>query len=254
MAADDDIKAQLLGFALVPRPDRLAVPAIEQVPVALRPEVTKLGSELATLGLTSGLERPSAGLRARILASAAKTSRKALLVVDMVCDHLTPGSLLEVPRAREVVPALAKRIEEARAAGVPVVYVLDQHEIDDPDLDDWGTHNVRGSPGAQVWPGLEPKDGDKIVTKPSYSGFYKSDLLAVLDELKIGTLVLTGCLTEVHIQATAMDAMHHGFCVEVPEDSQAGTTAELEQGALAVMKVLIPYAPARRERLARLAA
>src|ERR1051326_3516855 len=86
MAADDDIKAQLLGFALVPRPDRLAVPAIEQVPVPLRPEVAKLGSELASLGLTSGSAKPSAGLRARILASAGKTSRKALLVVDMVCD------------------------------------------------------------------------------------------------------------------------------------------------------------------------
>src|SRR5919109_4508530 len=108
MAAEDDIKAQLLGFALVPRPDRLGEPAAEQLPAAIRPEVAKMGIDLASLGLSGDSERPSAGLRARILASAARTSRKALLVVDMVCDHLTPGSLLEVPRARDVVPALAK--------------------------------------------------------------------------------------------------------------------------------------------------
>ena len=250
----EDIKAELLGFALVARPDRLATLASEQLPAEVRGEAAQIQVELAALAVGAVAEKPGGALRQRILASAARTSRKALLVVDMVCDHLTPGSLLEVPRARDVVPSLAGRIERARAEGVPVVYVLDQHEADDPDLDDWGTHNVRGSPGAQVWPGLDPKPGDRIVTKPSYSGFYRSDLLRVLDELKIDTLVLTGCLTEIHLQATAMDAMHHGFLVEVPADSQAGTSPELEQSALAVMNMLAPYAPARKERLARLAA
>jgi nicotinamidase-related amidase len=255
MGSDDtEARAELLGFALVPRPDRVATLASEQLPAEVRGEAARVQAELATLAADAEMAHPSVGLRQRILASAAKLPRKALLVVDMVCDHLTPGSLLEVPRARAVVPSLAARIERARAEGVPVVYVLDQHEADDPDLDDWGTHNVRGSPGAAVWPGLEPKPGDRIVTKPSYSGFYKSDLLAVLDELKIDALVLTGCLTEIHLQATAMDAMHHGFLVEVPADSQAGTNPELEQGALAVMGTLVPYAPARKERLARLAA
>src|SRR5438093_1074654 len=126
----DGIKADLLGFALVPRPDRLAAPASEQLPAELRGEAAKLVVDLASLALDPSAERPSAGLRQRILSSATRTSRKALLVVDMVCDHLTPGSLLEVPRAREVVTSLASRIERARAEGVPVLYVLDQHEPD----------------------------------------------------------------------------------------------------------------------------
>jgi nicotinamidase-related amidase len=252
--SDEDTKAEILGFALVPRPDRVATMAVEQLPAELRGEAVRLQTELATLAIPGTGEKPSAELRARILASAARPLRKAMLVIDMVCDHLTPGSLLEVPRAREVVPALAKRLEGARAEGTPVIYILDQHDPDDPDLDDWGTHNLKGSPGAEVWPALAPKPGDRLVTKPSYSSFYQSNLLAVLDELKVDTLVLSGCLTEVQLQATAMDAMHHGFLVEVPADSQAGNAPELEQGALAVMGMLVPYAPARRDRLARLAA
>jgi nicotinamidase-related amidase len=247
-------ESDLLSVALVPIPDRLAAVASAQLDVETRAEVARIQAQIAALGVLGGDERPSDDLRRRLLASAARPSRKAVLVIDMVCDHLTPGSLLEVPRARAIVPALAARLDQARASGIPVVYVLDEHEPDDPDLDDWGTHNVRGSPGAQVWPELAPKPGDRVVTKPSYSGFYRSKLLETLDELKVDSIVLTGCLTEVHLQATAMDAMHHGFVIEVPQDGQAGLSPELEQAALSVMKLLVPYAPARKERLAKLAA
>lgn len=251
---DESEIERIIALALVPVPDRLAEAAAAQLDDATRAQVGAVQRDLATLGLTAGSALPSAELRARVLRSAARPSRRAVLVIDMVCDHLTPGSLLEVPRAREIVPALSRRLDQARAEGTPVVFVLDQHEPDDPDLDDWGTHNVRGSKGAEPWPALAPKPGDRVVTKPSYSGFYRSNLLATLDELKVDSLVLTGCLTEVHVQATAMDAAHHGFNVEVAADSQAGLSAELERAALAVMKLLAPYAPARRERLARLAA
>lgn len=257
--SDEDTKpwaeaAEILGFALVPRPERLATLAAEQLPPELRGEAVRIGTDLAALAVGGDPLAPSAALRQRILASASRASRKAFLVIDMVCDHLTPGSLLEVPRARDVVPALAKRLDQARADGMPVIYILDQHEPDDPDLDDWGTHNLRGSPGAEVWPAIAPKPGDRLVTKPSYSSFYQSKLLETLDELKVDTLVLAGCLTEVQLQATAMDAMHYGFAVEVPADTQAGNAPELEQASMAVMGMLVPYAPARRDRLARLAA
>ena len=142
----------------------------------------------------------------------------------MLNDHLTPGSSVEVPRARDIVPAVAARLDAARAAGLPVVYVVDQHDPDDADLDLWTTHNVAGTTGGEVWPALAPKDGDTIVTKPTYSAFAASDLDGVLDGLAVDTLVLTGCLTEVGIMATAMDALQRGYAVEVPPDAQAGSS------------------------------
>lgn len=47
--------------------------------------------------------------------------------------------------------------------------------------------------------------------KPSYSAFFATELASVLDELKIDTLVLAGCLTEIGIMATATDAKKLGL-------------------------------------------
>jgi nicotinamidase-related amidase len=91
-----------------------------------------------------------------------------------------------------------------------------------------------------------------VVNKPSYSAFFDTNLDKVLDELRVDSLVLTGCLTEIGLMATATDALQRGFDVEVPPDSQAGSSAEMEVASLAAMTVMAPYGPARKKRLAYL--
>ena len=106
-------------------------------------------------------------------------------------DHLAPGRPLEVPRARSIVPAGQAARRGASVEGVLVVYVLDRHEADDSELDEWMGHAVEGTEGAEVRPPLAPKPGDRLVTKPTYSGFTGSNLESVLEELQVDTLVLT---------------------------------------------------------------
>jgi nicotinamidase/pyrazinamidase len=249
----DEVLADLLALALAARPDRLQAVALETQPAEVRAAVAGMTETLSALASAEPAAAPSPGLRDRILASLSQDKRRrAIVVVDMLNDHLEPGSVLEVPRARAIVPALAARIDAARAAGVPVVYVVDRHEPDDSDLDDWGVHAVKGTKGAEVWPAVAPKAQDRVVPKPSYSGFFASTLESVLAELKVDTLVLTGCSTEVQLMVTATDAMQKGFDVEVPEDLQAGVSLEAEQGALAILRMLKPYKPAREALLARL--
>jgi len=250
--------ADLLAFVLAGRPERMTQVAVAQMPAEQRVAVGIVTETIASLATTAEPVEPSAGLRARILATIrarlARRPRRALLVCDMLVDHLTPGRQLEVPRARNIVPAIAKRIDEARAQGVPVVYILDQHEADDPELDEWGTHAIAGTEGAEVWPPLAPKPGDKIVTKPTYSSFFASSLEQVLDELAVDTLVMTGCATEVQLLTTATDALQRGFDVELPHDTQAGYSDDGERFAMGVLAALVPYAPARKVRLERIAA
>ena len=264
--------AELLALIASGRPERLmdiALATIEgdEVRAAAKAELASLGTTLSTLALGEPAVAPSPDLRSRIVATmAARTasaarsakargaaSRRAVLVIDMLNDHLTIGRALEVPRARDIVPALEARIEAARAERVPVVYVCDEHEADDSDLEAWASHNVRGSEGAQVWAPLAPKPGDHIVTKPTYSAFARSKLADVLNELRIDTLVLTGCLTQIGVFATATDALQRGYAVEIPADTQAGGSAETEQAAMTVLSILAPYGPARSELLAQLA-
>jgi len=253
MEAREEQLADVAAFVLAGRPERVEDGLLMMAAPELRAATRNAREVLSTLGRAEEPKAPPAELRAKLLESLARrTARRALVVIDMINDHLKPGSLLEVPRARDVVPALKKRISEARAAGVPIVYVIDEHEADDPDLDAWGTHAVKGTTGNDVWEELAPQSGDRIVKKPSYSAFYESNLTSVLDEMKIDTLVLTGCLTEIGIMATATDAMQQGFVVEVPADSQAGSCVELEMAALGTMNVMAPFGPSRNKRLDRL--
>ena len=251
----DEELADLIEQALARRPDRVAEVALGLLTPAARKDVVELQEHLAKLAQVLPPEAPPAKLRERLLATvrAGRKARKALLVVDMINDHLTPGRILEVPRARDIVPALLARLDEARKSGTPIVYVLDQHDPTDSDLDDWGEHAVAGTEGAQVWPPLAPHEGDRIVTKPSYSSFYRSDLEKTLDDLGVDTIELTGCSTEVQLLTTATDALQLGFAVEVPENLQAGTSQDAETLALKTMQFLVPYKPSRDARLAKLA-
>jgi nicotinamidase-related amidase len=164
-------------------------------------------------------------------------------VLDMINDHLTPGRPLEVPRARAIVPALAERLAAARFDAVPVIYACDRHEDDDPDLAVWPAHALAGTSGAEVWPALAPEPGDRVVAKPTYSAFHRSDLAAALEAVDADALVLTGCATELGLMATAIDALQRGYVVTVPPECQAGSSLLAEQMALLTLAAMPPYDP-----------
>jgi nicotinamidase-related amidase len=259
--AMEEMLSELLAAVLSPRAERMTNAIVGTLPREVQAELRATQEALALVALHANEPvAPSPELRARLLATVKERAanrrepRRALVVVDMLVDHLTPGRPFEIPRARAVVPAIAKRIDEARAQGVPVVYVCDHHAADDAELDIWPSHNVEGTEGAEVWPELAPKAGDNVVFKPAMSGFVRSNLDAVLTELKVDTLVLTGCSTEVQLFTTATDAMQRGYAVEIPVDAQAGSGAMVEQTTLSILSALAPFEPARREVLARAAA
>jgi nicotinamidase-related amidase len=251
--AAEHMLADLLGFVLAARPERIEDGMLALAPPPFREGVRQTREAIATLAMCAPSAAPSVELRARLVSTVARRlPRRALVVIDMIHDHLDAGALLEVPRARAVVPALKQRLASARARGMPIVYVVDEHEADDPDLDAWGTHAVRGTKGTEVWDEIAPLPGDRVVKKASYSAFFESRLGNVLEELGVDTLVLTGCLTEIGILATATDAMQRGYRVEVPPDAQAGSAAEAEAAAIGTIRVMAPFGPARRARLDRL--
>jgi nicotinamidase-related amidase len=189
---------------------------------------------------------PSARLRQRLLAARPRPrrpQRPVVVVLDMINDHLTPGRALEIERARDIVPALQKRLAAARSAGTPVVYACDTHSIDDPDYGSWPVHALDGTEGAGIWPALAPEPGDLVVKKPTYSAFTRSELGAVLEGLGADQIILTGCATELGIQATAVDALQRGYVVIIPPDCQAGLSELAESFTLVSLSAMPPYDP-----------
>lgn len=149
-------------------------------------------------------------------------AKKALLVIDMLNDFVLKGAPLEVPSAREVIPHIKIEIEKAHGEGTPVIYVCDAHDPDDREFDIWPRHCVKGSEGARVVEELKPGEGDIVVEKKTYSGFYNTKLDETLKNLGVTDLTITGCVTNICIMYTASDAVLRGYGVTVPRDCSAG--------------------------------
>lgn len=222
--------------------DALAAPSPED-----QADLKSLRALIGRLGVSAQPVQPRPGLRARLLEKTRPHPRKpkhpALLVCDMLRDHLEPGGPLEIPRARDIVPAVKERLATARKDAVPVVYVCDAHEASDPDYRDWPTHALIGSKGAEVWPEIAPQAGDHVVHKRTYSAFAGSNLEALLDRLGTDEIEIMGCATEVHLFATAVDALQRGFAVKIPPATQAGLTPIAEQVTMAALSTMVPFEP-----------
>lgn len=157
---------------------------------------------------------------------------KALIIVDMLCDFIEEGAPMEVPAGRWIVENIAGEIRYAREKGRPIIFICQSHEKDDPDFDARPHYAVKGTPGAEVIEALEPQAGDQVVLKTGYSGFFRTNLEKILDELDIDEVFITGVTTNTCVLYTAMDAVQRGFGVIVPGPCVAALTEEDHDFAL----------------------
>lgn len=150
--------------------------------------------------------------------------KSAVIVVDMLNDFVTGA--LKCDRGLAIVPNVAKLVDGARANGVPVIFSNDAHiKGVDHELKLWGDHAIAGTKGAEVIPELGPKDGDYVVPKRRYSGFFHTDLELLLDELGVQRVILAGLHTHMCVRHTAADAYCLGYDVAVASDCTDSFTA-----------------------------
>ena len=137
--------------------------------------------------------------------------RAVLLVVDFQVGVV--ATKWDVPR---VTANIARAVERARAAGVPVIWV--QHE--DADL-------PRGSAPWQLVPALVPAEGELRVFKRYNSAFEETPLEPELARLGATHIVLAGAATNWCIRAAAYAALERGYDLTLVKD--AHTTGDLER-------------------------
>lgn len=159
----------------------------------------------------------------------------ALILIDMLNDFVTGA--LGCERGRAIVPDLARLTEAARAHQVPVIYANDSHlKGIDHELKLWGDHAIRGTKGAEVIPELAPLEGDYIIPKRRYSGFYQTDLQLLLSELGTDTVIITGLHTHMCCRHTSADAYYLGYRIMVPRETTNSFTEEDYTSGLKYLK------------------
>lgn len=176
-------------------------------------------------------------------------ARTAILAVDVHRGHLDPeiGTMPVAPEdAASVRAACARLFAGARAAHVPVIYVLlTYRRTTPPGLENMGNpfwraveaaresmtpgrrstirlHNQEGSPQTETPPELAPQPGDVVLrTKKRLSAFYGTELDVLLRAHGIETVVIAGINTNTCVLCTAFDAFNRDLRVIVASDAVA---------------------------------
>jgi nicotinamidase-related amidase len=167
-------------------------------------------------------------------------SSVVLILIDLINDFEFDGADPMFTNTLAIAQPIAKLKKNAKAAGIPVIYVNDNfgkwqsdfRKLVDHCLED----NVKGKPIARL---LKPDERDYFVLKPKHSAFYSTSLDLLLRYLNANTLILTGIAGNICVLFTASDAYMRDFNLLVPQDCIASETEADNQHAVAYMaKVL----------------
>jgi len=176
--------------------------------------------------------------------------RPALLVIDMQVGFLAPnGAYARAGRpvrdAASIVPVIAELRREFRARGYPCFFTAYRYRDDGADYPG-RFHRVvpqayvgrpdpvftLGSLESAIVLELAPAADEPVILKNRYSGFFGTDLKTTLEQAGVRTVVLTGVLSHVCVDATARDAFALDYEVVVVRDAVAGADEQLHRAVL----------------------
>jgi ureidoacrylate peracid hydrolase len=174
--------------------------------------------------------------------------RTALVVIDLQNAFMDEevGHIV-IPAAREIVPNVNRLAAAVRASGGGVFWV--RQVLDDDMWAEWTvmselstpamqkkrvTALAKNSPGVELWPGLDIKSGDEIISKTRFSAFLpgSSDLPDRLRARGLDTVIIAGTVTNVCCDSSARDAMMTNFRVIMVSDANAAATQAEHDAAL----------------------
>lgn len=159
-----------------------------------------------------------------------RTEDAAVVVVDAQNDFCHPQGLLaqqgrDVARVQPALQQLASFLGDARAVGVPVIFVQNLHD-ESSDSPAWlARHSDSGraqSCQAGTWGaefcGVGPVAGDHVVSKHRYSAFIGTTFTDLLDRLGRRSLLFTGFTTSVCVESSLRDAVCLDLLATLVED------------------------------------
>jgi nicotinamidase/pyrazinamidase len=178
----------------------------------------------------------------------------ALLVVDVQNDFADRSGSLSVAGGEAVVEAANRLVDDAGAAGSPVIYTQDWHPPSTPHFEKdggiWPVHCVAGTWGADFHPklvvtgptvrkGVDGEDGYSgfTVRHPTEGGTRPTGLIDLLRERGIRGVVIAGLATDYCVRATALDAVDLGLETVVVRHAVAAVDVDEGDGERALQEI-----------------
>lgn len=171
-----------------------------------------------------GLSIPTA------LADLCHRDRVALVVYDMQC-----GIVGQLPDGQAVTGKVAEVLDMARRRGLRVVFTrhlslptrlmgvfqyrqaMAWQKVSDPaQVKPWF---LRGSPGFEIVPELQPRDDEAVLDKIAFSAFEGTPLATILRDCGLQGFIIAGIATEIGIEPTVRHGADLGLVPIVVEDA-----------------------------------
>jgi nicotinamidase-related amidase len=184
--------------------------------------------------------------------------RCALLIIDMQRDFLEPGGFgamlgNDVSQLRRTIEPNQLLLAKWRAAGLQVIHTREGHRPDLTDLPPakavrgrgkttigdkgpMGRILIRGEAGHDIIPELYPLPEEPVIDKPGKGAFFATDLHAILQNVGIKKLIVTGVTTEVCVNTTVREANDRGYDCLIPEDCVGSYFPEFQEMGLKMIK------------------
>lgn len=164
-------------------------------------------------------------------------SKAALLMIDVINDFAFPGGDKLLAQALKMAPVLAELKKNARAAGIPAIYINDNFGKWQEDFKTSVRHCLKSAAkGRKFVEQLKPDKEDYYILKPQRSAFYRTALDLLLDNLGASSLIVTGLTTDICILFSANDAYMRGYKLLIPQDCVCAVSPKTNKDILKFIK------------------